>query len=580
MHCKPGWMQINRFVWLLFQRTPFFSRLSSSTEIVWIFQFAVVISSDQYSGIIPANSPIMAFADALSHQGFGSLPSRTKERLGNGHPFHLPQRTPYDKYIGVSPQEWDALVIRDAATGIPLEDNGELIELPGWAVKTMNTLLIVSLLAGGASGGPGGVQQIVEGPTHSPDSGSSPTPDNGNGSGGGKWLVPLTASFTAFLQACQQALTPEEIATKPAVVPTLTTTPVQRFTSTPRSTSTLMPLPTVTPEYGPTPEGATAILTIDHGYVAIDTNGNPMMRFADPDGPGGEPGQWVEAQAVEEGEDGRWSFWNRDMGTWQTPEEQADRVEKINGRTLVFQEGRYRPVYEYDTGAGELKSFVPKAAKVCQEFTFEGKVVNDCDVFPASSFVPIDEAQIKPMFTQNEDGEMVPATLGRFADYDMNFESKSIVTGDTGYIRDKGFSCVVRGIASWPYFAYENTIKVLCETVTPGGDSFFFPLIMADQPGQAHGIQFFEDDDVGRPIGRRSSITYQDMINWFLDPAMNNQQIMVTLQMETPGLLSLPDVIEHNWKVFQAIEAGKMEDILGKYPMTWDVIYLPARIKK
>ncbi len=533
--------------------------------------------SDCYSGIIPANSPIMAFADALSHQGFGSLPSRTKERLGNGHPFHLPQRTPYDKYIGVSPQEWDALVIRDAATGIPLEDNGELIELPGWAVKTMNTLLIVSLLAGGASGGPGGVQQIVEGPTHSPDSGSSPTPDNGNGSGGGKWLVPLTASFTAFLQACQQALTPEEIATKPAVVPTLTTTPVQRFTSTPRSTSTLMPLPTVTPEYGPTPEGATAILTIDHGYVAIDTNGNPMMRFADPDGPGGEPGQWVEAQAVEEGEDGRWSFWNRDMGTWQTPEEQADRVEKINGRTLVFQEGRYRPVYEYDTETSELTPFVPKAAKVCEEFTdkISGVLVNDCDVFLASSFVPIDEAQIKPMFTQNEDGEMVPAPLGRLPEYDIDFDLSEIK--QTGFVRSRTLSCIVRDVAGWDYMAYENTITVLCETVTPGGDSYFFSLIMPDQPGSSHGIGFFKDNDISQPIGNRTIITNQDVIDWFWNPDMRNQQIFVNLQIENTFL---PDhLIAHNWKVFNAIDQGQLKDDAA-YMLDWDVLFLPDQYRK
>ncbi len=328
------------------------------------------------------------------------------------------------------------------------------------------------------------------------------------------------------------------------------------------------------------PDGVVTLVDVPGaGFVGLDKDGNPISRFADPDGPGGEPGQWVEAQAVEEGEDGRWSFWNRDMGTWQTPEEQADRVEKINGRTLVFQEGRYRPVYEYDTGAGELKSFVPKAAKVCEEFTskISGVLVNDCDVFLASSFVPIDEAQIKPMFTQNEDGEMVPAPLGRLPEYDVDHETTSGLSGKTGFIRIRTLSCIVRDVAGWDRMAYENTIKVLCETVTPGGDSYFFSLIMPDQPGSSHGIGFFKDNDISQPIGNRTIITNQDVIDWFWNPDMRNQQLFVGLQIDNPDLPS--DIVNQRRQVFNSIENGKLVDFKG-YFLDWDQIYFPDRYRK
>jgi len=42
---------------------------------------------------------------------------------------NFPPSSPFDKYIGITPQEWRRLVIQDQTMGIPLEDEEEIFTM-------------------------------------------------------------------------------------------------------------------------------------------------------------------------------------------------------------------------------------------------------------------------------------------------------------------------------------------------------------------------------------------------------------------------------------------------------------------
>lgn len=91
----------------------------------------------------------------------------TGEGYSCPEPRHLPNRSPYDRYVidgkPAEAGEWEHLVSREATLGVALDQEKEdLWVMPDWLVKGVNALTIISLLAGGGSGG-AGVQRTMEG---------------------------------------------------------------------------------------------------------------------------------------------------------------------------------------------------------------------------------------------------------------------------------------------------------------------------------------------------------------------------------------------------------------------------------
>ncbi len=241
---------------------------------------------------------------------------------------------------------------------------------------------------------------------------------------------------------------------------------------------------------------------------------------------------------------------------WILAEVDGDRVE-----TVLTVEPRAALAWQMNPNPPEAVVAVPTPETTGErEVGMACQTVRDdrnCDHLTPEMLRPLEEAEVRHLFTVDGSGQAVPMADGRHPELDRqgsDYEMRAV-------------ACTLRGWVPFPYYGTgSNGGEVVCE-VRMGEISQYLFYLVSDQPGNKSFFYWegpaFDPASMDPNSLRRENVPYADQINWFQDPRMAGRQVIFYFHVENEGLVTHPEINERNLTVLAAIENGSPVDIEG-----------------